>query len=251
MKVTVWTERFDEGHDDAVKAHYPSGIHETIAAGIRTRLGSDWEIATSSLDEPENGLSAELLDSTDVLVWWAHLRHDLVADDAADRVVQRVLKGMGLVALHSALECKPFVSLMGPSCSAARWRRGDDREVVWTVSPSHPIAQGIDPLFIIPAEEMYCEYFDIPKPDDLVFISTFSGGEVFRSGCCFHRGNGRVFYFRPGHETHPTFHHDVVQQVIANAVRWAHVPTAALDSFYAADVAAKEGPLGWFDTLRR
>ena len=136
-------------------------------------------------DEPEHGLPAEVLDSTDVLVWWGHLRHDAVDDSVATRVCQRVLSGMGLIALHSALECKPFVRLMGTSCSAARWRQGTDREAIWNVSPSHPISQGLGSVFVIPEEEMYCEYFDIPRPDELVFLSTFSGGEVFRSGCCF------------------------------------------------------------------
>ena len=70
---------------------------------------------------------------------------------------------------------------------------------------------------------MYGEYFDIPAPDELVFLSTFSGGEVFRSGCCFLRGKGRIFLFSPGHETYPVYHQAEVRRVLANAVRWAHV----------------------------
>jgi trehalose utilization protein len=68
---------------------------------------------------------------------------------------------------------------------------------------------------------MYGEVFDVPAPDELVFVSWFTGGEVFRSGCCYTRGRGRIFYFRPGHETHASYHHPDVRRVIANAVDWA------------------------------
>jgi trehalose utilization protein len=67
---------------------------------------------------------------------------------------------------------------------------------------------------------MYGEHFDIPQPDQLVFISWFQGGEVFRSGCCWHRGKGKIFYFRPGHETFPIYYNEQVQRVIYNGVRW-------------------------------
>jgi len=68
---------------------------------------------------------------------------------------------------------------------------------------------------------MYGEHFDIPDPDELLFISWFEGGEVFRSGAVWHRGRGRIFYFRPGHETYPIFHNTEVLKVLANGVRWA------------------------------
>lgn len=246
MRVTVWGEYFQERYDEAVSVHYPHGIHEAIADGLRLRLGNGWTVGTAAQDEPEHGLPAEVLDATDVLVWWGHLRHEAIVDSVADRVYQRVLSGMGLIVLHSALESKPFVRLMGTSCRTARWRQGTDREAVWTVNPSHPIAQGIAPVFVIAADEMYSEYFDIPQPEELVFISSFSGGEVFRSGCCFVRGNGRIFYFRPGHETYPVYHQGEIQQVIANAVKWAYVEATSLDAFYAADAPAREGAVGWF-----
>jgi trehalose utilization protein len=74
---------------------------------------------------------------------------------------------------------------------------------------------------------MYGEFFDIPEPDELVLLSWFQGGDVFRSGCCYHRGRGKIFYFRPGHETYPTYYQPEVQRVIANAVKWAERPATS------------------------
>ena len=103
-----------------------------------------------------------------------------------------------------------------------RWAGDFFRPVtLWVVDPAHPIVEGMPDYFELPNTEMYGEPFGIPKPDDLVFISWFQGGEVFRSGCCWHRERGRVFYFRPGHETFPIYHNADVQRVIYNAVRWA------------------------------
>ena len=116
---------------------------------------------------------------------------------------------MGLIVLHSAHLSKIFRRLMGTRCNL-RWREADDRELVWTVAPQHPIAAGVPHPIVIPKHEMYGEYFDIPPPDELVFVSSFTGGEVFRSGCCFRRGKGRVFYFSPGHETYPIYHDPVI-----------------------------------------
>ena len=87
---------------------------------------------------------------------------------------------MGFVALHSAHYSRPFKRLMGTSCRL-KWREADDRERLWVVAPDHPIAAGLGEYFEIEREEMYGEFFDVPTPDTLVFISWFSGGEVFRS----------------------------------------------------------------------
>jgi trehalose utilization protein len=223
VRVTVWNEHIHERRVDAVRALYPEGIHTVLADAIREHL-ADAIVGTATLDDPGHGLGG--LGQTDVLVWWGHAGHDLVPDEAAARVQQRVLDGMGLVVLHSAHLSKPFVRLMGTSCHL-RWREADDRELVWNVSPSHPIAEEVPPVFSIPRQEMYGEYFDIPPPEELVFLSSFSGGEVFRSGCCFRRGRGRIFYFSPGHETYPVYHQAEVRRVIANGVRWAHGSEAA------------------------
>jgi trehalose utilization protein len=181
-------------------------------------------VRTATLDEPEHGLTEEVLAETDVLLWWGHMAHKEVSDEVVERVQKRVLEGMGLIVLHSAHVSKIFVKLMGTGCML-RWREAGERERLWVVAPGHPIAEGIGDYFEIPHEEMYGEFFDIPAPDALVFVSWFQGGEVFRSGCCFERGQGRIFYFRPGHETHPTYHQPEVQRVISNAVRWA-APTS-------------------------
>jgi trehalose utilization protein len=259
MQVTVWSEdlrlsddpyvrSLQDNYAEAMYANYPDGVNEVVADGLRRCLGDRATVRTARLDEPMHGLGKDELDSTDVLVWWSHIRNDLLSDEVAERIYQRVLEGMGFIALHSTIESKPFLRLMGTTCTIARWRQGDDWEALWTVNPGHRIARGVPPVFVIPNEEVYAEYFDIPQPDELVFISSFEGGEVCRSGCCFFRGNGRIFYFRPGHEAHPTYHQPEVQQVIANAVEWAYIPAPSLplQEYYTADVAAKEGPLGWF-----
>jgi trehalose utilization protein len=222
IRVTVWNEFRHEKVHDAVKALYPDGIHMHIAGFLNEATGI--EARTATLDEPEHGLTQEVLDQTDVLIWWGHMAHRDVQDEIVDRVQQRVLNGMGLIVLHSGHLSKIFRRLMGTNCSL-RWREIGERERLWVVDPAHPIAEGLGEYFEIPHVEMYGEYFDIPQPDQLVFISWFQGGEVFRSGCTWHRGKGKVFYFRPGHETLPIFYQDEVRQVIVNGVRWA-APTA-------------------------
>ncbi|HTZ53345.1 MAG TPA: ThuA domain-containing protein [Spirochaetia bacterium] len=218
IRVTVWNEHRHEKSDAAVAAVYPSGIHEAVAGPLRAQ--PDMAVRTATLDQPEHGLGGGVLDSTDVLVWWGHMAHDEVSDAVAARVQQRVQQGMGFVALHSAHMSKPFTRLMGTSC-LLRWREAGEKERLWVVEPGHPITDGLPPWFELEHEEMYGERFDVPAPEATVFISWFAGGNVFRSGLCWTRGKGRVFYFRPGHETHPTYTQKEVQMVIRNAVRWA------------------------------
>jgi len=222
IRVTVWHEFRHEKTNAKVKAVYPDGMHNAIATGLRAAGGMT--VRTATLDEPEHGLSAEVLDNTDVLTWWGHMAHHEVRDDIVERVKQRVWAGMGLVVLHSAHFSKIFKALMGTSCDL-KWREADDREIIWFTAPGHPIVQGLSDHIIIPREEMYGEHFDIPEPDETVLISSFSGGEVFRSGVTYRRGAGKIFYFRPGHETYPAYHQKEVLQIIANAARWA-APTA-------------------------
>lgn len=224
IRVTVWHEYRHEKKNDAVKAVYPNGMHEAIAEHLRTC--EDLVVRTATLDEPEHGLTDDVLASTDVMIWWGHGAHHEVRDDIVNKVHKRVLEGMGLIVLHSGHYSKIFKALMGTTCSL-KWRESTDKERLWNVMATHPIAAGIGEYFEIPNEEMYGEPFGIPTPDELIFISWFTGGEVFRSGATWYRGNGRVFYFRPGHETYPTYHHAQVQQVITNAVRWAR-PTVRI-----------------------
>lgn len=217
IKVTVWNEFFHEQTHDDVKAIYPNGIHGAIADFLKC---DDISVRTATLYDEECGLTQEVIDDTDVLIWWGHMRHGDVPDEVADRVQNAVLRGMGMIFLHSAHHSKPFRRLLGTSCNLS-WREDGDIERVWVCAPSSPIAEGIDGYFDIPHEETYCEPFDIPEPDRLVLIGWFEGGEVMRSGCCYNRGNGKIFYFQPGHETYPTYYIPEVQTVIRNAVRWA------------------------------
>ncbi|MFD7520665.1 ThuA domain-containing protein [Paenibacillus chitinolyticus] len=217
IKVTVWNENVHEKTNAKVAEVYPEGIHGAIASGI---AGDSFQIRTATQEQPEHGLTQEVLDDTDVLIWWGHKAHGEVADEIVNRVHQRVLDGMGLVVLHSGHFSKIFKKLMGTSCDL-KWREAGEKERLWVVDPSHPIAEGIGQYFELEQEEMYGEHFDIPAPDELVFVSWFEGGEVFRSGCTYHRGQGRIFYFRPGHETYPTYYNENVLKVIANGVKWA------------------------------
>ena len=223
--VVVWGEFRHEKKNPKVAEIYPGGMHEAIAASLRKNASLD--VSTAWLDQdPQHGLGGDILEKTDVLVWWGHMAHGDVSDDVVAKVKKRVLEGMGLVVLHSGHYAKIFKALMGTTCSL-KWRESTDKERIWNIAPHHPITQGIGDYFEIPAEEMYGEPFGIPDPDELIFISWFTGGEVFRSGATWQRGNGRVFYFRPGHETYPTYHQSEVQKVIANAVLWAR-PTVLI-----------------------
>ena len=218
LRVTIWNEFLHEKESKKVAAVYPRGIHGAIAENLARH--SDMSVRTATLEEPEHGLTEEVIADTDVMIWWGHRAHDRVQDEVVARVHQRVLEGMGMIILHSGHYSKIFKALMGTSCSL-KWREANERERIWTVAPAHPIAEGVGEYIELPHVEMYGERFDIPEPEQVVFISWFEGGEVFRSGCTWTRGHGRVFYFRPGHETYPIYHNDEVMKVIANAVRWA------------------------------
>jgi len=224
VQVTVWNEFVHERSREDVRAVYPDGLHVVLAEAVAEQLGESVKVRTATLDQPEHGLTEELLEATDVLLWWGHAAHDQVEDAIIDRVRQRVLAGMGLIVLHSGHGAKIFQRLMGTGCML-RWREAGERERLWIVDPAHPIVDGLEtPYLELPRAEMYGEFFDIPQPDELIFISWFEGGEVFRSGCTFRRGKGKIFYFRPGHETYPIYFDQNIRKVIGNAVRWA-LPT--------------------------
>jgi trehalose utilization protein len=238
-RVTVWNEFRHEKKNPRVAEIYPNGMHEAIASHLRKC--PDLAIRTATLDEPEHGLSEAIVKSTDVFVWWGHMHHDEVADKVVDCVHRRVLDGAGIVVLHSGHMSKIFRRLMGTGCML-KWREElNEREILWVSRPGHPILAGIEDHFIIPREEMYGEFFDVPEPECTFLISSFAGGEVFRSGCTWTRGAGRVVYFRPGHETFPTYHDRNVLKVIENAVRWA----APLRP--PAEIGVGHRPKGWID----
>jgi len=219
LRIVVWGENIHETTDAAVAALYPDGMHRAIADGMQALL-PEAQVETATLQEPEHGLSEVRLAETDVLTWWGHRCHAEVSDAVVDRIERRVHAGMGLIVLHSGHYSKIFQRLMGTPCSLI-WRVAGERERLWVCDPAHPITRGIDRFFDLPHEEMYGEPFAVPAPEEQVFVSWFEGGEVFRSGCCWRCGQGRVFYFRPGHEIYPTYFDANVRRVLANAVQWA------------------------------
>lgn len=216
IRVTVWNEYAHEKTEEKVREIYPNGIHNAIADFLRS---DEIEVRTATLDDENCGITDEVLDNTDVLIWWGHMMHDRVPDEIAFKIRDAVLKGMGFIGLHSAHHSKPFRYLMGTSCNLS-WREDGDMERIWTINPAHPIAQGVGRYFELPHVETYAEPFGIPTPDEVIFMGWYEGGEVFRSGCTFHRENGRIFYFQPGHESFPIFYDENVQKIIRNAVYW-------------------------------
>lgn len=240
IRTLIWNENIHEKSNDAVRALYPDGMHHCIANALNAVPGI--EAGTAVLDEPEHGLTADRLAGIDVLLWWGHAAHGKVEDAIVERVADHVWGGMGLILLHSAHFAKIFKRLMGTPCNL-RWREAGERERLWVTNPLHPIAEGLPPSFVLENEEMYGEPFGVPEPLETVFLSWFQGGEVFRSGLTYRRGAGKIFYFRPGHETYPTYHDRHVQRVIANAVRWAYNPQPRLvDVRDAPNVPAEQAP---------
>ncbi len=229
INILIWNEYYHETHNDYVRKIYPEGIHGQLKKKLEGE--KDFNISTATLDEePDHGLTQEVLDGTDVLIWWGHVKHEDVKDEVVERVHRRILSGMGFIGLHSTHLSKVFRRLMGTRCTL-RWREDSNHERVWVVEPYHPIARGLGQYFEIPSTEMYGEHFDVPKPDDVVFISWFAGGEVFRSGITYTRGRGKIFYFRPGHEANPVYYNDDCVTVIKNAIRWVRFDgsTSVLD----------------------
>lgn len=216
LNITIYNEFKHERESESVAAIYPNGIHGLLAEFIGNNI--ECNIKTFTVDDVNEGLTDEVLDNTDVLLWWGHMAHDLVDDEVAVRVRNHVHEGMGAIFLHSGHHSKPFKLLMGTTCNLL-WGEGV-KEVVWTTDLTHPIAKGIPDHFILEKEELYGEVFDIPTPDATVFTSWFESGHVFRSGCAYARGRGRIFYFQPGHEEYPTFKNEIVQKVIMNAIEW-------------------------------
>jgi trehalose utilization protein len=217
LNVTIWNEFRHEKEDEAVQEIYPDGIHEQLASFLPS---GEMKVKTANLDEEEHGLTEDVLENTDVLLWWGHLAHDEVKDDIVDRVHARVLEGMGLIVLHSGHFSKIFQKLMGTTCNL-KWREDGLGAKMWNVNPSHPIVEGIGEYIDLEQEEMYGEHFDVPAPDELIFITGYPNEEVFRGGMTYRRGNGKIFYFQPGHETYKSYYNEKVQRVIVNAIHWA------------------------------
>lgn len=227
INVLIYNEFVHERESGSKAASvYPDGIHGAIAGFLNKQ--EDIHAETVTLDNIDTAITSETLKNTDVMFWWGHMAHDDVPDEKARLVAEAVHNGMGIVFLHSGHKSKPFLRLMGTT-GALSWRESDDRERIWVATPAHPVAAGLDRYFELPAEETYSEPFDIPAPDETVFIGWFSGGEVFRSGCSWRRGNGKIFYFQPGHESYPTYFDPNVRKILLNAVHWAK-PNCRVDN---------------------
>lgn len=225
IRVTVWGENVHEQKNKVVAEVYPKTMHGTIAEALNRDAAIT--ATTVTLQDAEHGMTVEKLAETDVLIWWGHAAHGMVDDKIVERVTDAVWGGMGVIFLHSAHFSKPFKRLMGAPCNLT-WREAGERERLWVTSRQHPIAAGLPDHFELEHEEMYGEPFGVPEPLETVFVSWFAGGEVFRSGLTYKRGAGNIFYFRPGHETYPSYHDANVQRVISNAVKWAHNPQARI-----------------------
>ena len=220
IRVTIYNEHIHEQRNEYIASIYPNGIHGAIAEYLREQPNVASVTTCTLAQAPDHGLTQAVVDNTDVMIWWGHLAHDKVDDAVVERVYRRVHQGMGLIVLHSGHFSKIFKKLMGTSCGL-RWREADEKERLWVTDPTHPITQGVGQFIELESAEMYGEQFDIPDPDSLLFISWFEGGDVFRSGATWRRGRGKVFYFRPGHETYPVFYNPEIRHVIGNAVEWA------------------------------
>ena len=219
IKVTFWNEFRHEKRKPKAMELYPEGIHAFVKKFLEADY-DDIEVTLAALDDENHGITDELLDNTDVLIWWAHTTHNEIPDELAAKIRDRVfINGMGFIGLHSAHKSKPFMWLVGGTGNLS-WGR-NQKEIIWNLLPSHPIAAGIPDHFLIESEELYAEPFYVPQPDELVFGSWFEDGHIFRSGLCYHRGAGKVFYFQPGHETCASFYNPYVQKIIANAIHWA------------------------------
>lgn len=194
LKVTIWSEGLDAELEPRAIALYPDDINHFLADFLEEE--KDLEITVRSLGQYENGLSQDIIDNTDVLVWWSHLYDDQVLEEVVERITDAVLNGMGLLLLHASMGSKPAKRLLGESSNVGKYREVGEMERVWVVNRSHPIIEGLEKEFIeIPASEMYGEPYGMPTPDEIVFISWYEGGEVLRSGVSWHKGAGKIFFF--------------------------------------------------------
>jgi len=219
--VVVWSE------GTAPKNVYPSDINTAIADGLRASDElKNWDVVTANLSDPEQGLPDDLLNKTDVLVWWGHKKHRDVKDALVDKIEKRVKDaGMGFIALHSAHFAKPNKRLMGTPCTFAAYV-GDNKETVVKVAQfDHPIAKGAAQTFTIENVERYSDPYAVPptaeKPFGGTHVHKDGTTEESVQGYCWTVGKARYFYFQSGHETNPVFFHPEVRKIMANAVIWA------------------------------
>ncbi len=215
-RVVVWSE------GTAPKRVYPNDIRGAVAEGLKPLQG--WEIVTATITDPEQGVSAESLKKTDVLIWWGHARHNEVTDENVARIVSRVKdNGMGFIALHSSHFAKALKKLLGTRCAWKDYVEDGSSVRMIVKDKQHPIVQGISD-FTLPQTERYTKPFEVPPPESLVLdgIYTLPNGatEQSRQALVWTIGKGKVLYFQPGHETYPTFFDETVRKILRNAVEW-------------------------------
>ena len=275
IRVVVWDERQPQQ-----KQAYENFLGNQIAEHLRSQPGLS--VQSVALDDPEQGLSEDVLRECDVLIWWGHVRQAEVTPETGKRLVARIVAGdLALIALHSAHWSTPFVEAMNertrrdaertyrgspegqgqveiryvpppkrytlpkpddrptpyatvrkfpdgkdkvevhlPYCCFPAYRADGKPSTVRVLKPDHPVARGIPRQFEVPQTEMYDEPFHVPAPDEVILEECWPTGEWFRSGMAWRLGKGRVFYFRPGHETYPVFKEPVPLRILTNAVRW-------------------------------
>lgn len=235
IRVTFWHEFRHEKTKPAAMALYPDGLHAYLKSVLEC---DDIEITLAALDDPNQGITDELLENTDVLMWWGHAYHNEVDDELVEKIRQRVYAGMGFLPLHSAHHSKPFQRIIG--CTGnLRWGR-NQKAIIWNLAPWHPIAQGVPMSFQL-TEELYSEPFYIPKPDEIIFGTWFEDGNLFRGGLTFRRGLGKIFYFHTGHETVDSLKNENVHRIIKNAIYWC-APDAKAD-FYTGETFHQTEPI--------
>jgi trehalose utilization protein len=276
IRVVIWDER-----QPAQKSVYPNFLGNHLAEYLRNSergRGARLQVRSVGIDDPEQGLSSDVLDNCDVLVWWGHQRHGEISADTAKGIVRRITSGqLSLIALHSAHWSRPFIEAMNerstrdalksltrrerknvqisyippdmrlmrkdekltpwwtktagangttqlqiklPSCVFPAVRADAKPSHVRILAKNHPIARGVPETFDISQTEMYDEPFHVPTPDAVIFEERWDAGERFRGGCLWNLGAGKVFYFRPGHETYPVFKEAAPLRLVENAVRW-------------------------------
>lgn len=222
--VVVWSEG-TASVDRGSREVYPNDINSAIADGLKPLEAEGWKIVKAGLGDPDQGISDELLNRTDVLVWWGHKKHGEVSNDLVAKIDARVREGrMGFISTHSSHFAKPYRKLMGTPCSWREYKTDGTSVEIIVKDPSHPICKGVK-NFKLPKIERYGEPFAVPTPEsvplDGIYTKPDGSTEPGRMGLCWTVGKGRVFYFTPGHETYDDYFRPEVRQILLNAVVWA------------------------------
>lgn len=223
-KVVVWSEG-TANVDKGSKEVYPNDINTAIIEGLKPLESRGWELIKASLNDPDQGVSEELLNQTDVLIWWGHKKHGEVKDALVSRIEKRVKEdGMGFISVHSSHFAKPYKKLMGTPCSWSEYVCDGTSVEITVKEPNHPICKGVSD-FKLPLIERYGEPYRVPTPEavplDGMYTKPDGTKAPARMGLCWTVGKGKVFYFTPGHETYDDFYRPEVRRIFVNAVEWA------------------------------